>query len=398
MSHCRLPSCARGLPSDSSGGDLEGLIESCVGRLDVKLGREDDQGEAHRLDDRLGELLRCVDLPLPALAVGDFGEGHDHAVDPVVLRSIRHHVADVPTPQIVDHLGVRGQKPVEHLHLEAELLATREDLRLTLEQLEASNEELKASNEEIRSINEELQASNEELETSKEELQSLNEELNTTNNQLQAKVEELEVRTNDLKNLLNSTDVATLFLDRSLCIRWFTPSMKALLELLPSDVGRPISHLAQRFSGGDLLEDARIARSGFLDLGRPAVFGPLALEEAHHQGPIAAVRVLERFHHDPNGLKRSAALDAAGPRGFLVVGHRRLHGAAKRRGEAIACQGEEVCSRLPARLLEVVAGRPVECVHAEAPIDQHGGRGETLEQGALERVQGAAPVTPRVVV
>jgi two-component system, chemotaxis family, CheB/CheR fusion protein len=142
-------------------------------------------------------------------------------------------------------------------HLESELLATREDLRLTLEQMETSNEELKASNEEIRSINEELQASNEELETSKEELQSLNEELNTTNSQLQAKVQELEERTNDLNNLLNSTEVATLFLDRSLCIRWFTPSLKALLQLLPSDIGRPISHFAQRFRGGDLVEDAR---------------------------------------------------------------------------------------------------------------------------------------------
>ena len=141
--------------------------------------------------------------------------------------------------------------------LQAELETARGDLRLSIEQMDATNEELQASNEEIRSINEELQASNEELETSKEELQSLNEELNTVNNQLQAKVAELEARTDDLNNLLNSTDVATLFLDRSLCIRWFTPPMKALLELLPSDVGRPISHFAQRFSGGDLLEDAR---------------------------------------------------------------------------------------------------------------------------------------------
>jgi two-component system CheB/CheR fusion protein len=145
----------------------------------------------------------------------------------------------------------------EEGELQAELEVAREDLRLTIEQMEASNEELKASNEEIRSINEELQASNEELETSKEELQSLNEELNTVNNQLQAKVGELEARTDDLNNLLNSTDVATLFLDRNLCIRWFTPRMKALLELLPTDIGRPISHFAQRFDGGDLLEDAR---------------------------------------------------------------------------------------------------------------------------------------------
>ena len=132
--------------------------------------------------------------------------------------------------------------------------------------MDTANEELKASNEEIRSINEELQASNEELETSKEELQSLNEELNTVNSQLQAKVAELEARTDDLNNLLNSTDVATLFLDRALCIRWFTPSMRALLELLPSDVGRPISHFAQRFSGGNLLEDAR----GVLERLRPS--------------------------------------------------------------------------------------------------------------------------------
>ena len=141
--------------------------------------------------------------------------------------------------------------------LQAELDTARQDLRLSIEHMDAANEELKASNEEIRSINEELQASNEELETSKEELQSLNEELNTVNTQLQAKVVELEGRTDDLNNLLNSTDVATLFLDRALCIRWFTPTMKALLELLPSDVGRPISHFAQRFSGGNLLEDAR---------------------------------------------------------------------------------------------------------------------------------------------
>jgi PAS domain S-box-containing protein len=140
--------------------------------------------------------------------------------------------------------------------LEAELESAREDLRLTLEQMETANEELKASNEEIRSINEELQASNEELETSKEELQSLNEELNTVNSQLQAKVEELEERTDDLNNLLNSTDIATLFLGRDLRIRWFTPLMKTLLELLPTDLGRPIAHFDQRFTGGNLMEDA----------------------------------------------------------------------------------------------------------------------------------------------
>jgi two-component system CheB/CheR fusion protein len=162
----------------------------------------------------------------------------------------REVAADEAPPSELKEAGSDGE-------LQAELDTAREDLRLSIEQMEAANEELKASNEEIRSINEELQASNEELETSKEELQSLNEELNTVNAQLQAKVGELEARTDDLNNLLNSTDVATLFLDRSLCIRWFTASMKALLELRPTDIGRPISHFAQRFKGGDMLEDAR---------------------------------------------------------------------------------------------------------------------------------------------
>jgi two-component system CheB/CheR fusion protein len=152
-----------------------------------------------------------------------------------------------------------AEEPVDERQLQADLYAARDDLRLAVEQLETSNQDLNASNEEIRSINEELQASNEELETSKEELQSLNEELNTVNQQLRAKIGELEARTDDLNNLLNSTDIATLFLDRRLCIRWFTPSMRALLELLPTDIGRPVSHFAQRFRDGDLLNDARKA-------------------------------------------------------------------------------------------------------------------------------------------
>jgi two-component system CheB/CheR fusion protein len=153
--------------------------------------------------------------------------------------------------------GSRAEEPSSDAQLQAELDTTREDLRLTIEQMESSNEELKAFNEEIRSINEELKASNEELETSTEELQSLNEELNTVNAELQGKVRELEERTADLNNLLNSTDIATLFLDRNLCIRWFTPAMKALLELIVPDIGRPISHFAPKFSGGDLQAGAK---------------------------------------------------------------------------------------------------------------------------------------------
>ena len=141
--------------------------------------------------------------------------------------------------------------------LEYELKAMRDDLQTTIEDKESSNEELKASNEEIMSMNEELQSANEELETSKEELQSLNEELSTVNSQLQDKIEELDKAYNDMTNLLNSADIATLFLDTEFCIRQFTPATGRLLNLLDSDRGRPIRTFATDFTGEDLLTDAR---------------------------------------------------------------------------------------------------------------------------------------------
>ncbi|MGF1551554.1 MAG: chemotaxis protein CheB [Paracoccaceae bacterium] len=147
--------------------------------------------------------------------------------------------------------------PVDEGALEEALRHSREELRQTIAQLESSNEALQASNEEISSINEEYQAANEELETSKEELQSLNEELNTVNAQLQNKVAELERRTNDLDNLLSSTDVATLFLDRELRIRWFTPHMRQLFSLEDTDRGRPVTDFAMHFEDEAFVADAR---------------------------------------------------------------------------------------------------------------------------------------------
>ena len=141
--------------------------------------------------------------------------------------------------------------------LESELNKVQAELSHTIEELETSNEELKASNEEITSMNEELQSANEELETSKEELQSLNEELATVNNQLQRKVEELEGTTNDLANLLSSTEIATVFVDRELKIRFFTPSMKTLMDVIATDIGRPIGSFAAKFHDPKLLEEAR---------------------------------------------------------------------------------------------------------------------------------------------
>ncbi|KAA5541324.1 PAS domain S-box protein [Roseiconus nitratireducens] len=141
--------------------------------------------------------------------------------------------------------------------LALELQATREDLQSTIEEVESANEELKASNEEVMSMNEELQSTNEELETSREELQSLNEELSTVNNQLHDKVDEVEHTNDDLTNLLASTEMATLFLDSDLRIRKFTPATKRLMNLIDSDIGRPIVDLVSRVNDPDMEQDAR---------------------------------------------------------------------------------------------------------------------------------------------
>jgi two-component system CheB/CheR fusion protein len=141
--------------------------------------------------------------------------------------------------------------------LERELEAARAELEEGARSLEASGEEQRAINEESLSVNEEYQSTNEELLTSKEELQSLNEELTALNSQLQETLERQRTTANDLQNILYSTDVATLFLDRDLKIRFFTPATKALFNVIPGDVGRPLADLHSLATDTDLPADAR---------------------------------------------------------------------------------------------------------------------------------------------
>ena len=141
--------------------------------------------------------------------------------------------------------------------LERELEATRTELQGAIRDLEISDEEQKAINEEALSVNEEYQSTNEELLTSKEELQSLNEELTALNGQLQETLERQRTTSNDLTNVLYSTDVAILFLDTNLNIRFFTPATKSLFSVIPSDVGRPLADLNSLAADGALLNDAR---------------------------------------------------------------------------------------------------------------------------------------------
>jgi len=140
--------------------------------------------------------------------------------------------------------------------LEQELRYTKETLQNTVEQLESSNGELQSTKEEMQSNNEELQSVNEELETSKEEMQSLNEELQTVNAQLQAKVEDLGHANDDMQNLLNSTEIATIFLDRDFKIKRFTAETTKLIKLIPSDVGRPLADLASNLDYPQFQSDA----------------------------------------------------------------------------------------------------------------------------------------------
>jgi len=142
----------------------------------------------------------------------------------------------------------KGQMNPEFQHL-------REELQNTREEMQTSQEELKSANEELQSTNEELQSTNEELTTSKEEMQSMNEELQTVNAELQSKLEDLSRANNDMRNLLDSTDVATLFLDEQLRVRRFTSQASKIFKLLPGDTGRPITDITSELIYPELVDD-----------------------------------------------------------------------------------------------------------------------------------------------
>src|SRR5207253_1196200 len=143
--------------------------------------------------------------------------------------------------------------------LQRELAASREYLQSIIQELEAANEELQSANEEILSSNEELQSTNEELDTAKEELQSTNEELNTVNEELHGRNEELSLVNSDLLNLLSSVQVPLVIVESDLRIRRFTPMAERVLNLIPSDVGRPIGHIKPNIECPDLEDRVRRA-------------------------------------------------------------------------------------------------------------------------------------------
>ena len=211
------------------------------------------------------------------------GNGGDYAVsvtlqplfEPAALNGMLLIVfADVEMPPVKKVLGKAARATIQGSQLatltqewqesQNELQATRqemqqshEELQTTREEMQTSQEELKSTNEELQSTNEELQSTNEELTTSKEEMQSMNEELHLLNHALQARVDELSQASDDMKNLLNSTDIVTLFLDDELKVRRFTTKTASIIKLIPGDAGRPITDLATELDYAQLVDDAR---------------------------------------------------------------------------------------------------------------------------------------------
>jgi two-component system CheB/CheR fusion protein len=182
----------------------------------------------------------------------------DKAGDPLYLILFK----DVGAPAVPAGPPAPIEGDVRLERLDRELGETRERLQSLVEEYETAVEELKSSNEELQSVNEELQSSNEELETSKEELQSLNEELHTVNAELNSKIDELDSANGDLRNIFDSTQIATVFLDRDLVIRSFTPAVTGIFNLISTDRGRPLTDIVSHLALGDLRRDIRAVLEG----------------------------------------------------------------------------------------------------------------------------------------
>jgi two-component system CheB/CheR fusion protein len=242
-------------------------LEPAAGKANWNIFAMAREGLRYELAGAFKEALRKKEtVILPGLTVGT--NGGTQCVDVIVRRLeepgpleglVMIVFTDVVMPAAVP--AASRVKPharsLRLAELEQELLQVRAEARATHEEMQTSQEELRSANEELQSTNEELQSTNEELTTSKEELQSMNEELQTVNTELQVKVDDLSRASNDMKNLLDSTDIATLFLDKDLNVRRFTPQATKIIKLIPGDAGRPITDLATDLRYPELADDAR---------------------------------------------------------------------------------------------------------------------------------------------
>ena len=205
--------------------------------------------------------------------------------EPAPLRGMAMIIfADTAAAKPAARLRTVKQLPdARRAELEQALLKAREELQRIREEMQTSHEELKSANEELQSTNEELQSTNEELTTSKEEMQSLNEELQTVNAELQSKVDEWSATSNDMKNLLDSTDIATVFLDNTLHVRRYTSQATRIFKFIPSDIGRPLADIVHKLDYLELQNDAQ-------EVLRTLTFSEKQI--ASHEGHWYGVRIM----------------------------------------------------------------------------------------------------------
>jgi two-component system CheB/CheR fusion protein len=243
-------------------------LEPAAGKANWNLFAMSREGLGNALSEAFHKAVRQkIVVTLKDVRVGTNGGTQivDITVQPVTspeaLRGMVMVVfTDVAKQSVAKAPGSSERATIHNARLSAmaqELQQAHEDLQATRDEMQTSQEELKSTNEELQSMNEELQSTNEELTTSKEEMQSMNEELQTVNHELQAKVDELSRSSNDMKNLLNSTDIATLFLDDALLVRRFTPQTTKIIKLIPGDIGRPITDIVTALDYPDLAEDTK---------------------------------------------------------------------------------------------------------------------------------------------
>jgi chemotaxis methyl-accepting protein methylase len=246
------------------------FLEPAAGKANLNLlamareGLRDPLAEALRAAMASGEAVRRADLPVDSspgalratVTVRRLAE--PGALSGLLLvvfaeAAARAEAAAGGAPAAVEG----GGDAAARRRLEADLLRAQELVKRLRDEMQTSQEELRTANEELQSTNEELQSTNEELTTSKEEMQSMNEELQTVNTELLARVDELSRASSDMRNLLNSTSIATLFLDAKLQVRRFTPAMTSIVKLIPGDVGRPITDLVLSLDYPALAADVR---------------------------------------------------------------------------------------------------------------------------------------------
>jgi two-component system CheB/CheR fusion protein len=249
------------------GGRTGKYLEPAAGKVNWNVFAMAREGLRYELSSAFSSALR-EERPVTARGISVGTNGGTQIVDLTVQqlkepRELRGtvmvvftDVALAPGPAL-SRKAPRGRARERREELEQELQRAREETQTVREEMQTSQEELRSTNEELQSTNEELQSSNEELTTSKEEMQSMNEELQTVNHELQAKVDELSRSSNDMKNLLNSTDIATLFLDGDLRVRRFTTPTAKLIKLIPGDTGRPVTDLVSELEYPGLADDAR---------------------------------------------------------------------------------------------------------------------------------------------